>query len=67
MVHSNYRFERLSYDGCTAHSTLIATIIFVTIGVFVISVALFIHLASATKTMVNKQQEKRKADTLLYS
>ena len=67
MVHSDYRFDRISYDGCTAHSTLIATIIFVCIGVFVVSVSLFIYLASATKTAVNKHQEKRKADNLLYS
>ena len=67
MVHSNYHFERISYDGCTAHSTLIATIVFITIGVLAISVTLFIYLAGATKTVVNKHQEKRKADNLLYS
>lgn len=67
MVHSNYRFDRLSYDGCTAHSTLVITIVLVCIGVIAISVGLFIYLANATKTAVDKHQEKRKADSLLYS
>lgn len=67
MVHNNYRFDRLSYDGCKAHSTLVGIILFVCIGVFALIVALVICLTNVTKSAVNKHQMKQQADNLLYS
>lgn len=67
LLHAGKRFDRLSYDGCTAGGVLVGVILFVVMFTAVLIVALWIAFLNCSKQVIQNAKEKKNKDNLLPS